>query len=214
MRKNKGHLFIISAPSGTGKSTICWRLKEKFINLEESVSYTTRSPRKGEVDHVDYSFIETDEFKSMIKRNEFLEWAEVHGNYYGTSAKRIKSLLDKGKDVLLDIDTQGAGQIRERIEKEGGMFPNTSFIFILPPSIKELSERLNKRGTDSGETIKRRLDKAKDEIKDYIFYDYVIMNDNLKNAVSELETIILAAGMRRENLDEHWIKEAFLTVEC
>ncbi|MBI5101823.1 MAG: guanylate kinase [Nitrospirae bacterium] len=201
-RKTKGSIFIISAPSGAGKTTICRKIMAKLDNLAQSVSYTTRSPREGEVNNVDYTFISKGLFKKMIERGDFVEWAEVHGNLYGTSKKRLEKLMKSGMDVLLDIDTQGAGQIRDTYE--GGIF-----IFILPPSLTVLGERLNKRmgsTNERREDIKKRLSRAADEIKDYHMYDYVIVNDDLKRSVGRFEAIITAEHLSSKKIDMQWIK--------
>ncbi|MCG2813186.1 MAG: guanylate kinase, partial [Thermodesulfovibrionales bacterium] len=168
-RKNRGRLFIVSAPSGTGKTTLCQNLSSIIQNLRHSVSYTTRPMRHGEVNNRDYTFIKEDVFRRMARRDEFVEWAEVHGNLYGTSRKRLEAMLDKGIDVILDVDTQGARQIRKKY-KDG------IYIFILPPSLRALKERLKKRMCNSKEEIQRRLKRAVDEISEYKKYDYVIIN--------------------------------------
>ncbi len=203
MKINKGQLFIISAPSGTGKTILCNRLLKTISGLKESISFTTRKPRKDETNNIDYTFVSVEEFMQLVKRNEFIEWAEVHGNYYGTSGKRLEEILDRGSDVLLDIDIQGARQI-----KKSTAF-NTTFIFLLPPSLKILGERLYGRSTDSNETIKKRLEKSKEEIKEYENYDYVIINDNLEKALKELKYIIMAQKLRAKCINSDWIKDNF-----
>lgn len=181
----QGDLFIISAPSGTGKSTLCHRLMEETSGIRFSVSHTTRSPRKGEVDGIDYHFVTQAEFDGMVKKAEFLEWARVHGNCYGTSRSSVLEMLEHGVDVLLDIDVQGAMQLRK-------IFPQATFVFILPPSMKVLEERLRHRGTDSGETIRLRLENARQELKALEDYDFLIINDDLIRAVGDLQSIVLA----------------------
>ncbi|MCG2709657.1 MAG: guanylate kinase [Thermodesulfovibrionales bacterium] len=182
-RKNRGRLFIVSAPSGTGKTTLCQNLSSIIQNLRHSVSYTTRPMRHGEVNNRDYTFIKEDVFRRMARRDEFVEWAEVHGNLYGTSRKRLEAMLDKGIDVILDVDTQGARQIRKKY-KDG------IYIFILPPSLRALKERLKKRMCNSKEEIQRRLKRAVDEISEYKKYDYVIINAVFDTAIEEMKAII------------------------
>lgn len=203
MRKNRGSLFIISAPSGAGKTTLCRKLGAYFPNLKHSVSYTTRKPRQGEVNDVDYTFVSRDEFRLMTDREEFVEWAKVHGNFYGTSRKRLDGMLDRGIDVILDIDTQGAMQIRQKYDR--GIF-----IFVLPPSMEILKERLTNRMSNSGDEIEKRLERAYQEIKDYKNYDYVIINDRFDEAIDELQTIIRSAGFLTNNIDPVWVEEHYL----
>ncbi|MEW6674610.1 MAG: guanylate kinase [Nitrospirota bacterium] len=202
-KKGRGSLFIVSAPSGAGKTTLCKKLNSVLPNLRHSISYTTRPPRRGEVSGRDYTFIDEDTFRLMIDRGEFAEWARVHGQLYGTSKKRIEELMDAGIDVILDIDTQGAMQIKERY-KEG------IYIFILPPTMKALRERLEKRMANSKDEIELRLRKAVDEIKDYHKYDYVIVNDNFKEALKELKAIIISDRVSTKRIDTLWIEDSFL----
>ena len=166
---NRGNLFIISAPSGTGKTTILKQVMSELERLVFSVSHTTRPPRANEVDGKDYHFVNRDVFKKMRAQGEFLEWAEVHRNFYGTSVSSVNSHLADGVDVVLDIDVQGARQIRE--VKAG----DAVFIFIMPPSWDELEKRLTRRGTDSRETINLRLSNARKEMHEVDLYDYVII---------------------------------------
>lgn len=201
-RTDKGTLFVISAPSGTGKTTLCRRLLNERPNMRFSVSYTTRGPRPGEADGVDYSFVNVERFKVMIEQGEFAEWAEVHGNYYGTSIKRLDAMLSEGFDVLLDIDVQGARQIRN-------IYSDAVYVFILPPSKQALGERLSGRNSDHPEVVARRLAKAKMEINEYKLYDYVIINDVLERAYAELVWVVEAAGLRAGTVDEGWIEETF-----
>jgi guanylate kinase len=191
--KLKGLLIVISAPSGTGKTTLCHKLLEEFPNVEFSVSYTTRKPRPGEVNGKDYWFVSREEFMKMVEEGDFLEWAEVYGNLYGTSKSQVLKALNQGKDVLLDIDTQGALQVKRN-------FPDAVLIFILPPSLKELERRLRKRGTDDEETIERRLRVAREEIKRARYYDYLIVNDELEVAYSRLKSIISAEKSKTNRL--------------
>lgn len=202
-KKGRGSLFIVSAPSGAGKTTLCKKLNSVLSNLRHSISYTTRPPRPGEVSDRDYTFVDEDTFRLMIERGEFAECARVHGQLYGTSKKRLEELLDAGIDVILDIDTQGAMQIKEKY-KEG------IYIFILPPSIKALRERLEKRMANSKDEIELRLRKAVDEIKDYHKYDYVIVNDIFKEALKELEAIIISDRVSTKRIDISWIEDSFL----
>lgn len=196
-------MFIISAPSGAGKTTLCSEILNKVDNLRLSVSFTTRAPREGEVNNRDYTFIAEKEFRDMIAGGEFVEWAEVHGNLYGTSGKRLEELMKEGFDVLLDIDTQGAKQIRDSF-REG------IYIFVLPPSMTVLRERIEKRGSNTPEDMERRLRRAVDEIKDYALYEYVIVNDVLKESLSGLEAVITSERLRSNKIDPDWIKENFL----
>lgn len=198
----RGNIFIISAPSGAGKTTLCKEIVKVLPNLRFSVSYTTRQPRDGEVNGEDYNFIDEKRFKEMIGNNEFAEWAEVHGNYYGTSKKVLDDIIDSGFDVILDIDIQGASQIKKNIE--GGVY-----IFVLPPSMEELRKRLDIRGQNRPEEIQRRLRRAIDEIKEYKNYDYVIVNDIFEEALNVLKSIIIAEGKRVKRMDDSWIKRTF-----
>lgn len=184
-KKRKGSLFIVSAPSGAGKTTLCKEVVLSLPGLKESVSYTTRPPRIGEVNDRDYTFISKAEFKLMVERGEFVEWAEVHGELYGTSKKRVEELMSSGIDVIMDIDVQGAMQLREKY-REG------IYIFVLPPSMEALKERLRARMANSEEEIEERLRRAVEEMKYYYKYDYVIINDTLENALKELEAIIIS----------------------
>ncbi|MBI5212574.1 MAG: guanylate kinase [Nitrospirae bacterium] len=203
MKQRKGSLFVVSAPSGAGKTTLCWKLCDSLAGIRHSVSYTTRSPRPGETNGVHYTFVDEDEFRSMITEGEFVEWAEVHGNFYGTSKKRIEDMTDAGSDVILDIDVQGARQIKEH-------FPDSVLIFVLPPSMEALKERLAGRKTDSEDVIKMRLQNAIDEIKEYKNYDYVIVNDSLDNALKEISSIVIAERVKISKMEHDRIKENFL----
>lgn len=188
----QGNLYIISAPSGAGKSSLINALlKEKNMHsMMVSVSHTTRSPRPGEIDSVHYHFVSVDEFEALIKKGAFLEYAKVFGgNYYGTSLPAIEENLAKGIDVFLDIDWQGARQIREKV-------PGVRSIFILPPSVNELENRLRGRGQDSEDVILNRMMKAVDEISHYNEYDYVIVNADFDAALQDLKTILQAERLR------------------
>ncbi len=201
-RIKKGSLFVISAPSGAGKTTLCKRICESIEGLRFSVSFTTRKPRDGEIDGVHYFFIDEDEFRSMVSDGEFIEWAEVHGNFYGTSKKHIEGMISEGIDVLLDIDVQGARQIRDNV-------PDCITIFVLPPSIDELRKRLIGRMSDSEETIAKRLKKATEEISEYKSYDYVILNDVFETALKELESIIISERAKTRRIDHNLIAKTF-----
>lgn len=205
-KKSKGSLFIVSAPSGAGKTTLCRKLVSSLPNLQFSVSYTTRKPRRGEVNDRDYTFINRQDFRLMADKGEFIEWAEVHGALYGTSRKRLEELLDSGSDVILDIDTQGAMQIKERY-KEG------IYIFILPPSLETLKERLKNRMTDSKEEIGKRLGRAIAEIKTFDKYDYVIINDLFEDALMEFEAVVISQRVSINKINPLWIEESFLKQE-
>lgn len=176
---NKGKLFVVSAPSGAGKTTLITRVLERFGNLSYSVSHTTRSPRDGERHGRDYFFVSTDVFEQLIKDKELLEWARVHDNFYGTSCKFVEDTLAKGQSLLLDIDVQGAFQVMA-----SGL--EVVSIFILPPSMDELERRLTGRGTDSDDVIKKRLENARGEMAQKDKYNYVLINDDLEAAVKEL----------------------------
>ena len=179
----RGRLFIISAPSGTGKTTLCSAVLNRFPDMLYSVSYTTRKSRNGEQNGIDYHFIEKDNFKNNIKSGKWAEWAEVHGNYYGTSAELLDKGLDSGLDIILDIDVQGTIRILER-------YPESVTIFVMPPSIEELKRRLELRNTDSDEVIARRLENAKMEMAKKDFYLHVIINDQLPDAIEQLVAVI------------------------
>lgn len=185
--------MVISAPSGAGKTTLCHRLVSRFPELEESVSYTTRPPRNGEQDGVDYHFVTEERFKQMVADNDFAEWAVVHGNYYGTSISTLQRARGNGVDILLDIDCQGAG-----ILKNSGV--KGLFIFVLPPSMKELRRRLEARSSDCQDVIERRIARATEEIRESRWYDYIIVNDNLDEAADNLAAIVTAARLTREQM--------------
>jgi guanylate kinase len=201
---HRGILVVISSPSGAGKTTLAHRLAEEE-RLEFSVSYTTRSPRAGETDGVDYKFITEDEFSSMVERNEFAEWAQVHGNRYGTAIHTVNRALEDGKDYLFDVDYQGGAQIRRQWPAESVL------VFILPPSMAELERRLRRRATDAPEAIDRRLATAKRELEHFAEYDYLVVNDNLDTALKELSSIYVAARCtraRREHYGHALLTEA------
>ncbi len=194
--RNNGILFIVSAPSGAGKTTLCRMTVDYFSDLMHSISYTTRPPREGELDKADYHFISNLAFQQMIDRGEFLEWAEVHGNRYGTSLNDIQSLLKNGLDIILDIDVQGARQVKKQLSANSGQ--SAVFIFVLPPSLEACEQRIRNRGKDNQETILSRLENAKSEIKEHVWYDYLIINENIEDAFQKLKSIIMAERSRRE----------------
>ncbi len=181
----KGNLIILSAPSGTGKTTIVKKIMPHMERLTFSVSHTTRPPRQGEENGIDYHFTSKEQFQELINAGGFLEWAEVHGNFYGTSQEAVDQWLDQGYDVFLDIDVQGARQVNEAA-------PDAISIFITPPSWPEQERRLRDRGTDSDETIALRLNNAKKEMRDIDDYDFVIVNDELEQAAEMMKSVILA----------------------
>ncbi|MDN3379672.1 MULTISPECIES: guanylate kinase [unclassified Pseudoalteromonas] len=185
MAQTRGNLFILSAPSGAGKSSLINALLAKHSDMKVSVSHTTRSPRPGEENAVHYHFVTVDEFKRLIEQNDFFEWAQVFDNYYGTSKQAIEEQLAAGIDVFLDIDWQGAQQMRKLVD-------NVETIFILPPSKQELESRLNSRGQDSAEVIAGRMAQAQSESSHYDEYDYLVVNDDFNTALAQIETIVLA----------------------
>lgn len=189
MNKKNGSIFILSAPSGTGKTTICNILKKTIPNLKFSVSHTSREPRDGEENGVHYNFISEDEFKTKIEKGDFLEWVKLHGAYYGTSLEDLNKNKSEGINQILELDTQGVELLRS-------IDFDATYIFILPPSIKALEKRLTKRGTESKEKIKKRLEVGKKEIMKYEIYDYVVTNVDLDESVHLIKSIMLAEGCR------------------
>ena len=185
MAHSRGNLFILSAPSGAGKSSLINALLKKHADMKVSVSHTTRAPRPGENNAEHYHFVSVDEFKALIAKDDFFEWAQVFDNYYGTSKQAIEEQLAAGIDVFLDIDWQGARQVREIMD-------DVKTIFILPPSKQELEQRLNNRGQDSAEIIAGRMAQAQSETSHYNEYDYVVVNDDFDSALCDLETIVIA----------------------
>ncbi|MBK5274269.1 MAG: guanylate kinase [Desulfuromonadales bacterium] len=183
--KREGIILIISAPSGAGKTTLCNGLLQRFPNMKESISYTTRIPRAGEVHGQDYFFVSRPEFQRMVDEDAFAEWAEVHGNLYGTALATIEEARKNGLDLVLDIDCQGARRLKEQIER-------CVYIFILPPSMDELRRRLENRSSDAQDVIDRRIERAAAEIREARWYDYIIINDNLESAFEELSAIVVA----------------------
>ncbi|MCX7780352.1 MAG: guanylate kinase [Negativicutes bacterium] len=181
----QGVLIVLSGPSGTGKGTICKQLLRSYPNLHYSVSATTRAPREGEIDGVNYWFVSKDDFMMMVESDELLEWAEVYGNFYGTPRRYVQQQLDSGKDVVLEIDIQGAMQIKSK-------FPQGVFIYIIPPSLDELANRIYRRGTDSPDSIRQRLSCASSELAYACQYHYVVVNDSVEAAVKKIEAILTA----------------------
>ncbi|MEP1552468.1 MAG: guanylate kinase [Paraglaciecola sp.] len=198
MPQTLGNLFILAAPSGAGKSSLIKALLEKHQTtgvhnnaMQVSVSHTTRAPRPGEIDGVHYHFVDHAEFEALIAENAFFEWAEVFGNYYGTSRIVIELTLAKGIDVFLDIDWQGARQVKAQI-------PDTATIFVAPPSKEELQRRLTERGQDSAEVIAERMTKAVSEISHYHEFDFIVVNDDFEAALNELDAIVTTRRLRKE----------------
>ncbi|MBI4377787.1 MAG: guanylate kinase [Nitrospinae bacterium] len=190
--KVKGILFVVSAPSGAGKTTLSKKVTESVNDIYHSISHTTRPPRPDEINGKHYHFVTENIFERMINGGEFIEWALVHGNYYGTSMRNLEILEKEKKDLLLVIDVQGAEQLRRK-------FKGGCYIFILPPSMKILEKRLQKRGVDHDNDIKKRLKTAEEEIHHYKTYDYTIINDDIDEAVNQLKSIIFAERCRYPN---------------
>jgi guanylate kinase len=193
--QEKGLLLVVSAPSGTGKTTLCRAMVRIFPNLHYSISYTTRPLRAGEETGKDYYFVSPEDFQKMIDQGYFAEWAEIYGYRYGTSQIILEKIRKDGNDVILDIDGQGARQLRDK-SLEG------IFIFILPPSVAELEHRLSRRQTEGKEAMAERLRKAKAEMAEAHWYDYIIVNDDLKKAEEQLKGIILSEHCRRDRMIE------------
>lgn len=187
----KGGVFVISAPAGTGKTTLVNLLKKELVCITESVSYTTRKPRVGEIDGKDYHFIDQEQFKKKIEQKQFLEWAEVFGDYYGTSKEQIEEIINTGNHAVLVIDTQGAKQVRKKIE--------SCHIFIFPPNMHELQYRLHARKSESEEKIQKRLSWAKKEMAAAIDYDYYLINDDIEVARKVLGSIFIAQEHKIKN---------------
>ncbi len=201
MQGNRGILIVISGPSGAGKGTICKALLEKHDNIYISVSATTRAPRAGEIEGVNYYFLTKEAFEEKVNNNGFLEYANVHGNFYGTPKVNVEKMLDEGKDVILEIDIQGALQVKENF-KEG------VFIFILPPSMEELKQRIIKRGSETEESLMTRFKNAYKEINYVSKYNYAVVNDKLEVAVSKVEGIIAAEKCRVDRIKENTILDS------
>lgn len=189
----EGILYVISAPSGTGKTSLCKEIVDIFPLLRHSVSYTTRPIRTGEKDGTDYHFVSSEKFASMVESGAFAEWAEVHGNRYGTALATLEQARAAGTDILLDIDCQGAAQLK-------GSSAQAVFIFILPPSLEELERRLRGRNTDHPEVIARRIGNARDELSQAHWYDYLVVNDDFSQARDALRAIMVAESCRTSRL--------------
>jgi guanylate kinase len=188
---NKGNLFVISAPSGSGKTSLASSIIHQVPNLEFSISHTTRKPRAGETDGVEYYFVGEPEFKKMVDEDAFLEWAPVYGNYYGTSRTFVGLRRASGCDVLLDIDVQGARKVQLQE-------PAATMIFVLPPSYQVLEKRLQKRGSDNSRVIESRLEFAREEINCHKEYDYLVLNDDMDLAIDELKSVIASVRCRHD----------------
>lgn len=201
---NRGLLIVLSGPSGVGKGTVCAALRRKLPELTYSVSATTRSPRTGEVDGVNYFFKSREQFKDMIERDALLEYAEYVGNYYGTPRDFVEQTLSEGKDIILEIEVQGAVKVREK-------FPEGILVFLLPPSLRELKDRLTGRGTESQATIDHRLSVAVQEMNLLEHYDYAVVNDEIDTACRRIESILIAEHCKRERfLHELFVELASL----
>lgn len=193
MNHHHGNIFVLSAPSGTGKSTLAKRLVKDLQGLIFSISFTTRKPREGEVHGEDYFFIEPSDFDRMVSEDGFAEWVEVYGNRYGTGRNWIREKLESGVDILLDIETKGARNVRQSL-------PESVMIFLLPPSAEDLSTRLRGRGKDSEEQIRMRLQYARHEMEQLGHYDYLIVNDDLELAYQELKAVVLATRCKQPRM--------------
>lgn len=191
MLNNPGNIFVISAPSGTGKSTIAKLLVEKIGGLSFSVSFTTRKPRRGEIDGKDYFFVDDTTFDNMIARNDFVEWVNVYDKRYGTSKTWIEDKLNSGVDILLDIESQGAKKVHKAI-------PNATMILLIPPSPNELARRLKGRGGESEQQLNMRLERAKHELSQFEEYNYIIVNDTVDEAYRKVEAVVIASRCLRE----------------
>jgi guanylate kinase len=189
---SQGILFVISAPSGAGKTSLVKELRVQVDGFSVSISHTTRTMRPGEIDGVDYFFTNSEKFEEMIAAGEFLEYAKVFGNYYGTAQATVENALSAGKDVLLEIDWQGARQIKK-------LLPDCQSLFILPPSREALWQRLQKRGQDNAETIERRMRESISEMSHFSEYDYLIINDDFNQAVDEMRSIVVASRLKTYN---------------
>ena len=199
----RGILFIISAPSGTGKTTLCKQLATSLPGLWHSISYTTRRSRPGEEHGREYYFIEEQTFQEMVARNEFVEWAHVYGHLYGTPWKSLTEKIDQGIDVLLEIDVQGAMQVKKRFE-------DSVSIFILPPSMTVLRARLQTRASDTPEEIQRRLHKVKEEVWSYREYAYIVRNEDLERSLRDLESIFWSERLKTKRLNMTWLENNFI----
>ncbi|MGP4080289.1 guanylate kinase [Pseudalkalibacillus sp. R45] len=199
MKNERGILFVLSGPSGVGKGTVNRALRQQWNGLEFSISVTTRKPREGEQDGVDYFFKSRDEFEKMIEQNELLEWAEYVGNYYGTPLHYVEQTLASGKDVLLEIEVQGALQVRKLV-------PEGVFIFLVPPSLAELRNRIVGRGTETEELINNRMSVAKEELEMMDHYDYVVENDEIQAACDRIKSIAIAEHCKKERIKQQYLR--------
>ncbi|GAA0299156.1 guanylate kinase [Gracilibacillus halotolerans] len=197
MIKQKGILFVLSGPSGVGKGTVRKSLFEKDTNLKYSISMTTRAMRQGEEEGVDYFFRSKDEFETMIEEGRMLEYAQYVGNYYGTPKQYVEEMIELGHDVFLEIEVQGALQVKEN-------YPQGVFIFLIPPSLEELKNRIIDRGTETEDLILNRLTEAKNEIEMMDKYDYVVVNDNIEEAVSRVQSIVVSEHCKRERVAKEY----------
>ena len=200
MAEHQPLLLIVSSPSGAGKTTLCHKLLAEFADIRFSVSHTTREPRKGEVDGKDYHFVDAAEFDRMLEGDKFIEWAHVHGNRYGTAHDEIGAAAAEGKDLVFDVDYQGAQQIKSQ-------YPDAVAIFVLPPSIEELKRRLWSRGTDPEEALQRRFEAALDEIAQHGLFDYLVVNDDVELAYRDGLRAILIAERQRRSRSAHLAEE-------
>jgi guanylate kinase len=201
--KRRGQIIVVSAPSGAGKTSLCREMIQTVAGLEYSISYTTRPPRPTEVNGRDYFFVADAEFRGMIERAEFAEWAAVYGHLYGTSESFLRRKMDRGIDVILDVDPQGALQLKQR-------FPNGVFVYVLPPSLDELRSRLRSRRSDSSDVVRDRLERAREEMRQFVHYTHLIINDDFKQASRDLQAVILAEKVRLAHMDQDWIVSRLL----
>ena len=199
LMRGKGISVVVSGPSGVGKSTLCKQMIERVPRTTLSISYTTRKPRSGERDGVEYWFVEEEKFHAMVRDDAFVEWAEVYGRQYGTPKRPLLEAMDAGADVLLEIDTQGAKQIMERLQ--------AVFVFVAPPSLDVLKTRLDRRGAETPEEIQQRLQGARNEIANVKAYHYLIRNEDLRQATKELESVILAERIKTHRLSDDWFAD-------
>lgn len=202
--QSRGILFVVSSPSGGGKGTLIQRVLKKIPDLSYSISFTTRTPRSGEVNGREYFFVSQEKFEEMAAANEFLEWANVHGKLYGTSSKQVFDEIADGRDIILEVDVQGAASVR-------ALVPDSVSVFILPPSFEILKQRLESRGTDSPEELEVRLRNAPVELKDYSAYQYLILNDDMNQAAEQLAAIVYAERARlvRQEAKVRHVVQAF-----
>lgn len=194
LKRKKGIIFVISAPSGTGKTTICKKLVSEYSDIYISVSTTSRPPRKGEREGRDYFFVTEDKFKDKIRQGKFAEWTKVLGNYYGTEHNSLKRNLERREDVILSIDVKGGRAIKK-------YYPESVLIFLLPPSLEELKERLKKRGSETSSQLKERLKLAERELKEVKNYNYIVVNSNLEQALRDLRSIIISERCKIHRYD-------------